>query len=673
MAYQEYKLGQTRYAYDPLRGQGVAFSTPEERARIFGSTFTDDIPDLPVDPALFNQNPNKLVAGPVDQSALAKAAGEAGLGLTDYQSLLAGQTGVTTDDREKIRAQLGLDELESSLFSPPSKTTQQLYTDAYTMAGLADIKKQYQDIQQQVATKKEELNKRLSVIDENPFLSEASRVGRANREKAYFEGTINNLLLQASQFADLYNQGISEVNAFVGRSSADLQNEQALNEKKYQFLLNKAEEQEALLAAEKAGKLGRYLPEYLEARTASKKPETIGTAETGFYKWDPATRSFEQVIAPVVEYKLNTETGELYNPLTGETLAAGGDTTGTFAKGGTLAEANNNPGNLRYAGQPGATQGKGGFAAFPTLEAGLQALRNDILGKMTGNTRTGLNGNSTLLDFANVYAPKADGNDPAGYAKFLADQLGVSVNTKLGTLVPRVDEVVSAVALKESSFRIGEPADTNKPYYGLGKALYNAGAAVADDFRTEPITKLYNEVQNKYESVKQIVDSGVGGPGDLALVYEFMKALDPTSVVRESEYAGAAKSGNIFLGALAKFNGYFKESGGILPPQVKSAFLSIVNTKFTVASSQYKNLYTEYSRRIDGVLGKSGFGSKFLTDYAKAFEPDQSTTPQLTAADIQNLIAQARASGDSDQTIIADLVSVGYSQDVAERLARINP
>lgn len=52
-----------------------------------------------------------------------------------------------------------------------------------------------------------------------------------------------------------------------------------------------------------------------------------------------------------------------------------------------LAVVNNNPGNLRFIGQAGATQGEGGFARFATVEDGYRALKNDILAKIgTGNT-----------------------------------------------------------------------------------------------------------------------------------------------------------------------------------------------------------------------------------------------------------------------------------------------
>ncbi len=93
----------------------------------------------------------------------------------------------------------------------------------------------------------------------------------------------------------------------------------------------------------------------------------------------------------------------------------------------TPAAVNNNPGNLRDP-QTGAWQ------VFSSPQEGFQALMSDIQGKQTGNTRTGLNGNSTLAQFTSVYAPASDGNNPAGYAQSIAKQLGVSVNTPIGQI-----------------------------------------------------------------------------------------------------------------------------------------------------------------------------------------------------------------------------------------------
>lgn len=143
---------------------------------------------------------------------------------------------------------------------------------------------------------------------------------------------------------------------------------------------------------------------------------------------------------------------------------------------------------------------------------------------------------------------------------------------------------------------------------------------ISASFDSAPITKQYNEVLNKKISVDSILDAGVGGPGDLALVFEFMKALDPTSVVRESEYAAAAESGNIFKGWAAKFNGYMSAQGGFLPENVKDSFQTIINTKLGAIESQYTNLRNEKGRLIEKKSDKyeDSPGVDYLIDYGSA-------------------------------------------------------
>jgi len=133
---------------------------------------------------------------------------------------------------------------------------------------------------------------------------------------------------------------------------------------------------------------------------------------------------------------------------------------------------------------------------------------------------------------------------------------------------------------------------------GLDWKTTNLITQQSDKFSASPIVKTFNEVQNKYMSVANIVENGVGGPADLALVFEFMKSLDPSSVVREAEYETAAKSGNIFKGWAAKFNGYLKEEGGFLPDNVKQEFVKLVKIKYDAIQSQYTNLRNETARTV---------------------------------------------------------------------------
>jgi hypothetical protein len=65
---------------------------------------------------------------------------------------------------------------------------------------------------------------------------------------------------------------------------------------------------------------------------------------------------------------------------------------------------------------------------------------------------------------------------------------------------------------------------------------------ITNSFNTAPIVKEFNEVQAQHQTIAQIVNSQWSGPGDMSVVFAFMKALDPNSVVRETEYANAAKS-----------------------------------------------------------------------------------------------------------------------------------
>ncbi len=149
---------------------------------------------------------------------------------------------------------------------------------------------------------------------------------------------------------------------------------------------------------------------------------------------------------------------------------------------------------------------------------------------------------------------------------------------------------------------------------GLSASVLSKVQSIAQSHDSNQIVKDYSMIQNKSGSMQNILKSGVGGPGDLALVYEFMKALDPNSVVRETEYATAAGSGNIFRGWAARFNGYLKEQGGFLPPQVQKAFISIMNTKLAVAQAQYENYHNEQARKIDKITGGAD-GIDYLTNY----------------------------------------------------------
>jgi len=90
---------------------------------------------------------------------------------------------------------------------------------------------------------------------------------------------------------------------------------------------------------------------------------------------------------------------------------------------GTVADRNNNPGNLLAMGQPGQIGvDSRGFAIFATPEDGWTALENQI----ALDASRGL----TLSQFLNKYAPSSENNTQA-YIDFVSERTGLDPNAPL--------------------------------------------------------------------------------------------------------------------------------------------------------------------------------------------------------------------------------------------------
>jgi hypothetical protein len=157
-------------------------------------------------------------------------------------------------------------------------------------------------------------------------------------------------------------------------------------------------------------------------------------------------------------------------------------------------------------------------------------------------------------------------------------------------------------------------------FSGLSEEQNKTVNALNAQFSAQPIVKDYSVIAEKAQSIENIIAQGASGPADLALVFEFMKALDPTSVVREAEYDNAAKSGNIFRGWAAKFNGYLKEEGGFMPENVKQQFLAIAKQKAASKKQQYDQLRGQYGKSVDRLTGQTS-GTDYIFDFTVSGTP----------------------------------------------------
>lgn len=110
-------------------------------------------------------------------------------------------------------------------------------------------------------------------------------------------------------------------------------------------------------------------------------------------------------------------------------------------EGNTLADRNNNPGNIRPVGG-------GGFRTFGSALEGWEAMKNQLMRYFTGKT-TGRR-LQTIMDIVSTWAPAADNNDPAKYARDVAGWMGVSPKAALNLSDPNtMAMLMQSMARKE--------------------------------------------------------------------------------------------------------------------------------------------------------------------------------------------------------------------------------
>jgi hypothetical protein len=122
------------------------------------------------------------------------------------------------------------------------------------------------------------------------------------------------------------------------------------------------------------------------------------------------------------------------------------------------------------------------------------------------------------------------------------------VGAQLGLTKAQIGQAHAAIrasnAAAAQSGAAARRADAEARQIGSGVIPADKRPEAETKFRTEynNQTKPYQEVKASYGRILSAEDSAVG---DLALVYGYMKMLDPGSVVREGEFATAENSGGI--------------------------------------------------------------------------------------------------------------------------------
>lgn len=114
------------------------------------------------------------------------------------------------------------------------------------------------------------------------------------------------------------------------------------------------------------------------------------------------------------------------------------------------------------------------------------------------------------------------------------------------------------------------------------------------------ITKNTTERQNMMQALVTSAQQE-SGPGDISFIFQYMKFLDPNSVVRENEFATAANAGGVPENVRNLFNKI--QAGEILPDTVKEDFLKTASDLYLIQIDNYMNQYNTEKAIAERMFG----------------------------------------------------------------------
>lgn len=138
-----------------------------------------------------------------------------------------------------------------------------------------------------------------------------------------------------------------------------------------------------------------------------------------------------------------------------------------------------------------------------------------------------------------------------------------------------------------------------------------------DDYAKE--AKNYIVIRDAFNNVKGAAKSQTG-PGDISLVYAYMKLLDPGSTVREGEFATAQNAGGVPERVRAAWNKML--SGERLDPNVRKQFVSEAEQIHGRSKANYDKITDQYTN----IAKRSGLDPRnVVLDYSPAEVPKATT------------------------------------------------
>lgn len=142
------------------------------------------------------------------------------------------------------------------------------------------------------------------------------------------------------------------------------------------------------------------------------------------------------------------------------------------------------------------------------------------------------------------------------------------------------------------------------------------------DYNVDPDVKNYKVVRDNYERIREGAQNTTGA-GDIAVVFGYMKMLDPTSVVRENEFATAANAGGIPPHIRNLYNRV--KEGDILPPESRAEILQTAESIYQQTAGNLESA----NQRYGSIADRYGLDQSGIVQSPEQYEPLQVGGPPV--------------------------------------------
>jgi len=354
------------------------------------------------------------------------------------------------------------------------------------------------------------------------------------------------------------------------------------------------------------------------------------------------------------------------DPLTGQPIVFN-TSTGAISNGSVqipqssrLASVNNNPGNLRFAGQAGATQGEGGFAKFETPEAGYQAL----IAQIQLDASRGL----TLSQFINKYAPPSE-NNTGLYISQISKATGANNNTPISQI--DVNILAQAMAMKESGTVINTKANTGNP--SVTDNVKNWAIQVTNgqrkftDIPKELQTEVNNYMAQNGSITKTDAEANAKLQDKITQIDDLIKQTSNSGAVGPNPFARTSLT-SWFTGTRQAFVGSIKQ---LLSKETIDTLLNLKKGGGTLGalSDQERIMLQTAATKIGGweMKDKNGNGTGFYNVREKDFIKELENIKSLAKRAVDNAGGQTGIINTLEQNLAANPARVDeYNKLVAD-------